>query len=128
MVTPTNSIADGCAYEHPGPEYGCRVIVIRIGRGVMINIGCGLVYDHSCRIIRRNIDHFWRGRFNLNDLFFLNNDRLFIGIQIACCVGCITKLLNSFHNIVLLTNDSFSQFPGPFQITVHLFNYFRIIK
>jgi hypothetical protein len=69
-------------------------------------------------LIGRYVDHFWRGRFNLDDLFFHNNYLLLVGIQITRRMGLVTELLDGIHDITLLVGYCRPQLPGPVQILV----------
>ena len=104
-----------------------RIVVIGIRSRIVVGIRRRLVHDHGRGLISWYINNFRRGRFNLDDLFFHDDDLFIVGIQIPRRVGLITKLLDSIHDVTLLIGYSRTQFPGPVQILVQQVDHFWII-
>ena len=73
---------------------------------------------YNCRIWRLDDDR----------LLFLDDDLLVVGYQITRGVGARADLLDRIHDVFLLGDYRFAEFPGPVKIIVHRLDYLGIVE
>ncbi len=102
MPMPAKPVADGGTNEHTGPEGRRRAVIVGVRRRVYISVRHRIDHNNRCWVVTRHVDNIRTGRFYLDDLLFLDDDRLLSGLKISRRVGLVSKLLDGIHDTLLL--------------------------
>ncbi len=76
----------------------------------------------------RHVYNFRIWRLDDDRLLFLDDDLLVVGYQVSCSVGARADLLDRIHDVLLLGDDRFAEFPGPVKIIVHRLDHLGIVE
>ena len=107
---------------------GVRVVVEWVGTWVVVINRMLRIDNNSLRFVIGYVDDFFINRFNLDDVAIFCYGLVLITLEIADGICLVAEGFNGSDNRGLLRNDGLAKFPGPVDIVIHHFDYFRIIE
>ena len=89
------------------------VVVHGVGTRVVVVYALSLINGDFFRFVIGDIDHFWVGGLDGDDLVLLLHHLMLVGFKITCCDGFVTEACNGRQDIGLLRQYCFPEFPCP---------------
>jgi len=83
--------------------------------------------DHDLGIVYRDVDHRRAGGLYDDGLRFLDDDHLFVGLQVTGVLSLLAKALDRGHDVFLLYGDGVTQRLRPVEVAVQQLDHFRVV-
>jgi hypothetical protein len=143
-MTPVTVVIHMQVVGQPADREGCRhapevtgvkrvtirvgVVINRIGMRIIVVYGPWLVNNDAIRLVIGNVNNLLVRRRNLDHAILIADGLTIVSLQVAGCIGHVTESLDGGNDVRLLSNDSFSEPPGPVDILVQEFDDFRVVE